>query len=144
MNKLAKFSGFTPSRFPIGHPNHPNAVPRWEVADEGEIRNGVEWVRNFPRVCPFCNRCFYSWAPQPWPDPIPGKWEPNVPQTYLEADTGHRETCGQTGCIIAAQDEHSGVCKAEYLRRESAARERASLKRAMDELDEREAKERGL
>lgn len=144
MNGLAKIAGFTPSRFPIGHPNHPNAVPRWANSDEGEIRNGIEWIRNFPRICPFCNRRFYSWAPWPWPEPVIGKWEPNQVQTWLESDTGHRETCGQTSCIIAAQDEHAAVCKIEYIRRDAAAKERLSLKRAQAELDDREAKERGL
>lgn len=141
MTGLVKYTGFTPSRFPVGHPNHPNAVPRFQPADEGEERNGVLWIRNFPRICPFCRVLCYTYAPQPWPTEPAGNWTPHGLEWGPFERGGHRETCGSGSCIQAAQKEHDAVTLSAYEdRRNAAALKLAEIENEKKMAEMKEAK----
>lgn len=128
-------AGFDPSKYPIGDPRHPNAVPRFQPSDECVLVRDREWCRNFPRICPFCGVVFYSWAPYPWPVDQTGQWHPGGLEPAPQETTGHRNTCGTQACIEAAQDEHFAVCQSAREDRKN----RAAAERAARENDEKMA-----
>ena len=84
-----------------------------------------KWLRNFPRVCPFCGDTFLSWAPDPWPS----NWEPHTEDRTLSMEHGHRLTCGHPQCTEDAQNEHFDYC--QQVR--EMARQKRSLERAAEE-----------
>lgn len=130
-------NGFTPSKYPIGHPKHPNAVPRDEPAEETETVNGRLWRRNWPMLCHICRRVMYGYAPlelpADWPYP-PGKAD----STPLDFVRGHRITCGRSECVQASQDEHFAWCQEERAR----IKERKLMDAAAQRADEAEARNR--
>lgn len=125
------------SKFQLGNPRHPNAVPRDEPAEEVEMVNGRPWKRNWPMPCSICGRIMYGYAPEDlpagWPYP-PGMAD----SSRLTFAGGHRITCGRSECVQASQDEHFAWCQEERAR----IKERKLMDAAAQRADEAEARSR--
>jgi hypothetical protein len=124
------------SRFDLDHPPkgmHPNAVPRESPSDETESHGDKKWVRNFPRICPFCGVQFYGWAPDPWPHSWPQMAQETVQS--LRLGEGHRNTCGHKDCHEAALVEYDTWESEEYKQIEARRREMAALARIDQEQE---------